>query len=84
MSANDVVIMNMASQSGISVCLVTKPSKNPAIIKKGTVLSIILRPFLTPRLKDSNRVYVPGKSIPFAKTSPAHPAMMITEISMVP
>ena len=51
----------MASQSGISVCRVTKPSKKPAIIKNGMVLINIFNPLMTPRLKDSNRGNVPVK-----------------------
>ena len=35
----------MANQSGISVCLVTNPSKKPAIIKNGMVLIKIFNPF---------------------------------------
>ena len=43
--------MSIASQSGISVCLVTKPSSKPATIKKGIVLIKILSPLMTPRLR---------------------------------
>ena len=45
--------MKIANQSGISVCLVMKPSKKPAMTKKGMVLTTIFSPFTTPILKDS-------------------------------
>ena len=38
--------MTKAIQSGISVCLVTKPSKKPATIKNGMVLNMIFKPSL--------------------------------------
>jgi len=76
--------MVIASQSGISVCRVTKPSKKPAIIKNGMVLIIIFNPSFILLLKDSNREYVLGNNNPLPKTKPAQPAITITDISMVP
>jgi len=43
MIAKDKLIIKIANQSGISVWRVTKPSKNPATIKNGTVLKITFR-----------------------------------------
>ena len=74
----------MASQSGICVYLVIKPSIKPAIIKNGTVLSMIFKPFTKLLLKASNRLYVLGNINPFPNTKPAQEAIMITEIYMVP
>ena len=74
----------MAKASGISVCLVTNPSKNPAKIKKGMVLKSILSPFFTPLLNDSSLLNVVGNKIPLARTNPAAPDIIITEISIVP
>lgn len=76
--------MHIANQSGISVCRVTKPSKKPAIIKKGIVLITIFKPALIPFTKDVSLVNVFGNKIPCPTTKPAQPAMMITEISIVP
>ena len=56
MSAKDRRMIVSANQSGISVWRVTKPSKNPAIIKNGTVLMTILSPAFMARTNDSNRV----------------------------
>lgn len=44
--------MNNESQTGISVKRVTKPSRKPAITKKGNVLIIIFNPFFTPMVKE--------------------------------
>lgn len=56
MSAKESDMMMIASQSGISVCRVTKPSRNPATMKKGTVLITIFNPALTPCTKEVSLV----------------------------
>lgn len=52
MSNNEVEMINMAAKSGIEVSLVTKPSRNPAMMKKGMVLTTIFNPLFTPMVKD--------------------------------
>ena len=84
MSAKDKLIIKIANQSGISVCLVTKLSRKPAITKKGTVLNTTFRPTFTPFIKDAIRLKVPGNKIPFPTIKPAQAATIITEISIVP
>jgi len=79
-----MLIIRMASQSGIYVILVTKPSRKPAMIKNGTVLITIFKPSLIPMVKDFNLVNVPGNNMLLPTTKPAAPATIITEISMVP
>ena len=56
MRAKDDTIIKMASQSGMPVKRVTKPSKNPAMMKKGIVLITILSPAFTPFIKDCSLV----------------------------
>jgi hypothetical protein len=51
-SVSELPIISIAIQSGISVCLVTKPSRKPARIKKGMVLIKIFTPPLAPLTKD--------------------------------
>ena len=50
--AKEDKIIAMANQSGIPVKRVTKPSRNPAIIKNGILLMTIFSPDFTPCVKD--------------------------------
>ena len=64
--------------------LVINPSINPAIIKNGMVLTTIFKPSLAPLVKATRLEYVLGNKKLFPITSPAQPAITITEISIVP
>lgn len=56
---------------GNSVWRVMKLSINPAIMNMGIVPTTIFTPLLAPLLNDSSLEYVPGKSHPLPKASPA-------------
>ncbi len=53
-------------------------------MKKGMVLTTILRPSFAPFKNETFREYVFGKRMLLPITIPAQPAITITEISMVP
>ena len=69
---------------GNSVWRVMELSINPAIMNMGIVPTTIFTPLLAPLLNDSSLEYVPGKSHPLPKASPAAPATIIDQISSVP
>ena len=50
---NDPTMIVKLSQIGICVCLVTKLSKNPAVIKIGTKPTAIFTPCFAPLTKDA-------------------------------
>ncbi len=54
MRQKELIMINIAIRSGILVILVTKPSRKPAIMKKGMVLTTIFKPLFTPLVKDLN------------------------------
>ena len=81
---NDAPIIMNANQLGILVYLVINPSINPAIIKNGMVLTTTLSPSLAPFIKETRLAYVFGKSMLLPIIRPAQPAIIITDISMVP
>ena len=76
--------MVIASQTGILLYRVIKPSIKPAMIKKGIVLTTIFNPSLAPFKNETLREYVFGNKILFPMTIPAQPAITMTEISIVP
>ena len=73
-----------ANQSGILEYRVINPSINPAMIKNGMVLTTTFRPSLAPFIKETRLEKVFGNRMLLPMIKPAHPAIMITEISMVP
>ena len=73
-----------ANQSGILAYLVIKPSIKPAMIKNGMVLTTTFNPSLAPFIKETRLENVLGNKILLPIIRPAHPAIMITEISIVP
>ncbi len=70
--------------AGMSVCRVTKPSKNPAMMKTGTKPMTIFTPRIAPILSDSMREYVRGKRMLCPTSNPAAPAITIADNSRVP
>jgi hypothetical protein len=82
--ANEMIIMELLTQTGINVCRVTNPSRNPAKIKKGTSEITILIPSAAPFRKAYPRGYEPGNRILLPNTIPAPPAIIIEVISRVP
>ena len=84
MNNSDDAKIVMLSHTGISVCLVTKPSKNAATIKMGTMPIATFMPSLAPFFNETTRLYVLGNKRLLPKIMPAAPAMMIDEISKVP
>lgn len=84
MSAKDDPIIKNASQLGILEYRVIKPSINPAIIKKGMVLTTTLSPSLAPFIKETRLENVLGNKMEFPMINPAQPAIIMTEISIVP
>ena len=82
--ANEPPMISKASQTGIVLYRVIKPSINPAIIKNGKVLTTILSPSLAARVNDSLLEKVLGNKIPLPITIPAQPATTITESSIAP
>jgi hypothetical protein len=69
---------------GASVCLVTKDSKKPANMMRGTIPTRILSASLAPVIRECFRLKVPGNIKLFPNTTPAVPAITMEEISIVP
>ena len=84
MNASDDAKMVMLNQAGISVCRVTKLSKNAAVRMTGIMPIVIFNPAFAPFFTDTKRVCVLGKSKLLPKMRPAAPAMINDEISNVP
>lgn len=78
-------MMKTLSQLGISKeYRVTKPSKTPAAIVKGTVLKNILKLFLNPIFKEFILENVLGNKIEAPKINPAADSITMAKISIEP
>ena len=84
MEINDTIMMVALKILGIPKSLVTKDSRNPAMINRGTKPSTTFAPFKAPFLNDTPRGKVPGKSQELPMISPAPPAITMEVISIVP
>jgi hypothetical protein len=83
-NASEPRMIAKLKNTGIPVCLVTKASKKPAVIKIGIRLTIIFNPSFELIINDCRREYVPGKSMLLPSTNPAAPEIIMAEISRVP
>ena len=82
-SVNRIIIL--LSQLGMSIeYLVIKPSRNPALIVKGSVLKNILKLFLNPILKEFIREKVFGNKMEAPKMNPAVVSITMAKISIEP
>lgn len=78
-------IINPLNQLGVSIeYLVINPSRNPAAIVNGTVLTRILKLFLNPILKEFNLEKVLGNRIEAPRIYPAAVSITIPKISIDP
>ena len=82
---NVLSIINTFNQLGISrEYRVTKPSRIPAAIVKGTVLRKIFKLSLKPILNEFNREKVLGNRMEAPRINPQADSMMIAKISIEP
>lgn len=83
--ANVLSMIKTLSQLGISSeYLVTKPSRIPAAIVKGTVLKKIFKLSLKPILNEFNREKVRGNRIEAPRIKPQADSITMAKISIEP